>query len=209
MLSRGLAALSFLALAFAGFGSLDARAQSDTVAFSAAPMTTGALVVPPAGLLGFCVKNLAECQRAGEMPAVVDLSPDRRLDLEEVQTLVNARVHPRENSRHEWGFASDGYGDCNTYALEKRRELVARGWPKTALLLASAVTETGEGHLVLVVRTSGGDLVLDNRLAPVVDWTRLPYRWVSRQNEQRLTIWVSIEARPIYTSSAAGPKVGS
>ncbi|HMK67249.1 MAG TPA: transglutaminase-like cysteine peptidase, partial [Stellaceae bacterium] len=143
-----------------------------------------------------------------ETPTVVELSPDRMLDLAEVQALVNARVHPRENSRHEWEFASDGYGDCNTYALEKRRELIARGWPKTALLLASAVTETGEGHLVLIARTSRGDLVLDNRLSPVVDWTRLPYRWVSRQNEQRLTIWVGIEARPIYTSSAASPKAG-
>lgn len=201
-------ALSFLIAAFASIGGLGAEAGPNEVAAAPAAMPTGPLVVPPAGVLGFCVRNRAECQRVAQQPAAVQLSPDRRTELQEVQSLVNSRVRPRENPRHAWEYASSGYGDCNTYALEKRRELLARGWPATALLLASAVTETGEGHLVLIARTSAGDLVLDNRVPDVVDWTRLPYRWVSRQSEQRLTIWVSIGQRPVYTSASATEKVG-
>jgi len=205
---RRIFACSLLIIGFACIGGLQAEAAPDEIAVAPALMETGPLVVPPAGVLGFCARNLAECQRVAEQPALVQLSPDRRLDLEEVQTLVNARVHPRENPGHAWEYADGGYGDCSTYALEKRRELLARGWPKTALLLASAVTETGEGHLVLIARTSAGDLVLDNRLEPVVDWSRLPYRWVSRQSEQRLTIWVGIQPRPIYTSATVTQKSG-
>jgi len=207
VLRRGFA-LSLLILAGASLGGLRAEAASNEIAVAAAPMPTGALVVPPAGVLGFCVKNLAECHRIAQQPAVVQLSPDRWLELQDVQTQVNLRVLPRENPRHSWEYASSGYGDCNTFALEKRRELLARGWPETALLLTSAVTETGEGHLVLIARTSAGDLVLDNRLAEVVDWSRLPYRWVSRQSEQRLTLWVSIKPQPIYTSASATLKAG-
>jgi predicted transglutaminase-like cysteine proteinase len=205
---RGLVIASLLTVVFASIGVPRAEAAPNDVAALAMPMTTGGSVIPPGGVIGFCVKNLGECKAVAQPSAVVELTPDRRRDLEDVQALVNARVRPRENPRHAWEYASAGYGDCNTYALEKRRELLARGWPQTALLLASAVTETNEGHLVLITRTSAGDLVLDNRLAPVVDWGRLPYRWVSRQSEQRLTIWLSILPRPVYTSANATGKVG-
>lgn len=165
-------------------------------------MTTGAAIMPPGGVIGFCIKNLRECMSVPQQPTVVELTADRQRDLEDVQKTVNADIHPRENATHAWAYASAGYGDCNSYALEKRRALIARGWPQTALLLASATTETDEGHLVLIVRTSAGDLALDNRLAPVVDWTRLPYRWISLQSEQRFTIWHSIVPRSILTSDA-------
>ena len=76
--------------------------------------------------------------------------------------------------------------------LEKRRELMALGWPRQALLLTTALTERGEGHMVLVVRTSGGDLVLDNRVRWVVDWRDLPYQWLSRQSAANPALWVAI-----------------
>ena len=46
--------------------------------------------------------------------------------------------------------------------MTKRHELMARGWPARSLLLAEVVTNWGEHHLVLVVRTRTADLVLDN-----------------------------------------------
>jgi predicted transglutaminase-like cysteine proteinase len=172
------------------------------LAATGTPMPTGASARPPAGLLGFCIKNLQECIPTAEGPAEVALTPERWRDLTEVQETINTQVRPRQNESHAWEYAVGGSGDCNTFALEKRRALLARGWPRTALLLAAAITETNEGHLVLIVRTTAGDLVLDNRQAAVVEWSRLPYRWVSRQSEQRPAQWVSILARPILTSDA-------
>jgi predicted transglutaminase-like cysteine proteinase len=159
---------------------------------AAAPMPTGKAVVPPGGFIGFCARHLPECQGFSPAPAVVELTAARRQQLEAVQARVNAALTWREDPRHEWDYPTDGFGDCNRFALEKRRELMALGWPREALLLASAVTEHGEGHLVLVARTSEGDLVLDNRMPPVLDWTRLPYRWISRQSEQSPVTWLEI-----------------
>ena len=52
--------------------------------------------------------------------------------------------------------------DCNDYAVTKRHKLLALGWPSSSLLLAKVVVPSGEHHLILVVRTSEEDLVLDN-----------------------------------------------
>jgi predicted transglutaminase-like cysteine proteinase len=158
---------------------------------AAAPMATGAAVVPPAGFIGFCARHLSECSGA-RTPVVVALTPERRHELEAVQAEVNASIRPREDPAHVWDYPADGTGDCNKFALAKRRALIALGWPREALLLTAALTEGGEGHLVLLVRTDAGDLVLDNRLAPVVDWTRLPYRWLSRQSARNPALWVGI-----------------
>lgn len=54
------------------------------------------------------------------------------------------------------------YGDCEDYALEKRRQLIAAGVPESALSLAVAVTSRGEGHAVLMISLKSGDWVLDN-----------------------------------------------
>lgn len=161
-------------------------------AIAGVPMPTGADVVPPAGFIGFCVKHLAECSGAAKETAVVELTEERERQLDAVQTEINHAIEPREDPAHLWDYPTNGQGDCSKFALAKRRQLIDLGWPREALLLTTAITERGEGHLVLVARTSQGDLVLDNRVATVVDWERLPYRWVSRQSEKRPTEWVSI-----------------
>ena len=43
-----------------------------------------------------------------------------------------------------------------------------------ALLLSEVATSWGEHHLILVVRTSAGDLVLDNLTSQIRPWTRAP-----------------------------------
>ena len=169
------------------FGGLVALSASAGV-----PMPTGPDVIPPAGFIGFCVKHLAECTGSSQNVAVMELTEERERQLDNVQADINREIEPTEDPAHSWDYPTNGQGDCNKFALEKRRELIELGWPREALLLTTAITERGEGHLVLVARTSQGDLVLDNRVASVMDWQRLPYRWVSRQSEKRPTEWVSI-----------------
>jgi predicted transglutaminase-like cysteine proteinase len=159
-----------------------------------APMSVGLAAAPPAGLMGFCLKYQSECTQPDGQPTVVALSGDRLRQLEDVQAKVNNDIQPRDVPGHAWDYPTNGTGECNEYALEKRKELIALGWPREALLLTAAYTERGEGHLVLVARTSGGDLVLDNRTAAVLDWSYLPYRWVSQQSARGLVQWVSLTA---------------
>ena len=171
-------------------------------ALAAPHMATGDAAVAPRGFIGFCLRYQGECKSATPAPVAVDLTEDGELQLEFVQAKVNRLVRPRANPDHVWDYPTDGYGDCNKYAIAKRAELIALGWPRTALLLAAATTEDGEGHLVLVVATSKGDLVLDNRQRHIVEWRDLPYRWISRQNPRNLAEWVSIVQRPVITADA-------
>jgi predicted transglutaminase-like cysteine proteinase len=176
-------------------------------ALAAPHMATGDAAVAPRGFIGFCLRYQGECKSAAPAPVAVDLTEDGELQLEFVQAKVNRLVRPRANPDHVWDYPTDGYGDCNKYAIAKRAELIALGWPRTALLLAAATTEDGEGHLVLVVATSKGDLVLDNRQRHIVEWRDLPYRWISRQNPRNLAEWVSIVEQPVVTADArsSGP----
>jgi len=73
------------------------------------------------------------------------------------------------------------YGDCEDYALEKRRRLIEAGVPESALSMAVAVTARGETHAVLVVSFASGDWVLDNLTPWATPWEDLNYRWVQRQ----------------------------
>ncbi len=73
------------------------------------------------------------------------------------------------------------YGDCEDYALEKRRQLLEAGVPESALSLAVAVTARGESHAVLMISLKSGDWVLDNLTPWATPWEDLNYRWVERQ----------------------------
>jgi len=165
-------------------------------------MPLGRPAVPPAGFLSFCARYLRECRPGQRDPVPVALTPEKRRELDAVQARINAAITPREDPAHLWDYAVDGYGDCNKFALGKRRELIERGWPREALSLAAATTERGDGHLVLVAHTNEGDLVLDNRLAPVVDWASLPYRWISVQSAENPAKWMNVLTQPIATAAA-------
>jgi predicted transglutaminase-like cysteine proteinase len=88
----------------------------------------------------------------------------------------------------EW-LVSPKYGDCNDYAVTKRHELLALGWPSRTLLLSEVATSWGEHHLVLVVRTAGGDVVLDNLNANVYPVSKARYEWVRIQSPLNPKFW--------------------
>jgi predicted transglutaminase-like cysteine proteinase len=165
-------------------------------------MKTAEAVVPPMGFIGFCVKHSSECLTNASDTHPMALTAERRAELDRVQADINWQIKPREDPSHAWHYAEDGYGDCNTYALTKRKALIAMGWPEDTLLLAAVYDELGEGHLVLVARTSEGDLVLDNRLPPVVAWEALPYRWVAMQSQQSPARWVKVVDQRVMLATA-------
>jgi predicted transglutaminase-like cysteine proteinase len=156
---------------------------------------TGDAVTPPSGFIIFCARHMQECLISSANPSLVAFTRNRRAELEQVQVAVNKTITPRANPAQTWDYARDGAGDCNTYALTKRQALIARGWPEDSLLLAAAYDELDEGHLVLIVRTSVGDFALDNRVNRIVEWSALPYRWISMQSQYSPARWVKIVDR--------------
>ena len=88
-------------------------------------------------------------------------------------------------------------GDCNDYAVTKRHELLKRGWPSSALLLAEVVMPSGGHHLILVARTSSGDLLLDNLSPMVRPWTQARYQWVRIQSPANPAFWMVASSKGI------------
>ncbi|WP_461330447.1 transglutaminase-like cysteine peptidase [Bradyrhizobium liaoningense] len=62
----------------------------------------------------------------------------------------------------------------------------------SSLLLSEVVMRSGEHHLVLLVRTSSGDFVLDNLTPRVKPWSRTPYRWVRVQSAGNVGLWATV-----------------
>lgn len=116
-----------------------------------------------------------------------------------------------------WEAADAAGGDCEDFALAARAQLMAAGWARGALRLATAWTEKGEFHVVLTVDVRRRNdavttLVVDRRYRNVVNWrdmVRAGYRFVSRQAAVGAT-WVDL-ARPVipHTPDLAAPSAAA
>ena len=110
---------------------------------------------------------------------------------------VNSSVNRKIRSRDEpgradiWRVASDE-GDCEDFALTKRAALIDAGFPTSAVLIAIARTSQGVLHAVLIVRTNGGDIVLDNRVRTIRPWNPASYRWLKVQSPTDPRIWLAM-----------------
>jgi predicted transglutaminase-like cysteine proteinase len=63
--------------------------------------------------------------------------------------------------------------------LAKRRALIKAGFSPSALRIAYVTTSSGEGHAILVVKTSRGDMVLDNLNGTVRPLSQSGYHIIS------------------------------
>jgi len=118
--------------------------------------------------------------------------------LELVNADVNARVRSLSDIDHYgiddyWELPLEGgggAGDCEDYALEKRKILMSRGVPMRALSIALVRTALNESHAVLLVRTDRGEYVLDNLTHAIMPWQSARYTWVKWQSRENPNVWV-------------------
>jgi predicted transglutaminase-like cysteine proteinase len=158
--------------------------------------------LPPMAFTQFCLRYAQQCkpQQILFRGGPVRLTAERWEDLKDVNNSVNAAIIPERNTEglagEKW-LINPASGDCNDYAVTKRAQLLERGWPARDLLLSEVVTPWGEHHLVLVVRTSTGDLVLDNMSHQIRPWTKVPYQWVRMQTPKNPNYWASLADRRV------------
>lgn len=178
------------------------------------PMPVSAAVQAPAGLVDFCTRDETDCApagilRAADVPArtQVALTAARWRELNDVNFAFNHTIRPVTDlalyHKVEYWQYPQGAGDCEDFALAKRRELIARGWPAESLLFATARIPSRELHAVLVVSTDHGDFVLDNAHDFVELWTALPYQWVARQMPGEMLSWRRAGTDSTLTSTAS------
>lgn len=163
----------------------------------------------PVGAADFCHRRAAECAPYKHPIAAETLTDARWMELLQVNASVNTNIKPMSDMElygveEFWTYPTSGYGDCEDYALEKRRQLMELGWAPSTLLIAVVRQANGEGHAVLMVRTDRGDLVLDNQAGEVRLWNETPYRYLKRQSQLSFAQWVDIsdDRTTIVTASA-------
>jgi predicted transglutaminase-like cysteine proteinase len=195
----GFAALSLLVL--------PAKAGARVVESSLSPL--GPETSIPFGWVDFCQRYAGECDETASAPEAIELTPAALRKIESVNKQINALIEPVADAEHAgapdaWDYPVDGKGDCEDYALLKRRTLIEAGFPRAALLMTVVKDGNGDGHSVLMARTTHGDYVLDNLTNEVKAWTKTNYRFVKRQSQENQNVWVSIgapTAAPMYVAN--------
>jgi predicted transglutaminase-like cysteine proteinase len=156
-------------------------------------------LLPPIGHSRFCLRYPDDCEVRGidfrRRNIVLTLA--RQIELNSVNRQVNREIVPKltagNGATEEW-LISPPAGDCKDYAITKRHELLARGWPSRALLLSEVVIPSGEHHVVLIVRVKDVDLVLDNLETDIwsVAMTHGQYQWVRIETPQNPKFWTRV-----------------
>ncbi len=151
-------------------------------------------VAPPSGAVRMCGSYGWACATGGASlsQAQVDLA-------ERVSREVNHRVREISDQAQygraeKWALPTTRGGDCEDFALLKKRELIARGIPANRLLIASVFDRRRNAHAVLVLRTDRGDLILDNLTDRVVGWRETGYTFLRMQDPSDPRRWVSVLA---------------
>jgi predicted transglutaminase-like cysteine proteinase len=161
---------------------------------------------PPYGFVQFCERMPAECAQGVPEEQRFSATPERLSELDALNRAVNREIAPATDmeiyGQAEYWTIPTTRGDCEDYALLKRKRLIARGWPASALLMTVVRDEKGEGHAVLTARTVQGDFILDNKVNEVKSWNRTRYEYVMRQSYLNPTIWMSLDPREANSSLA-------
>ena len=186
------AALAFVAAAYGLFGGETEAADTgfDVIA-------VGGPTLSPYGWVDFCDRYRGECDVGAAAPQVAALNPSSLAVLRRVNAGVNAAIKPLSDMDHwgvvdQWDYPDDGYGDCEDYALLKRRLLMEQGFPRQALLMTVVKDHSGEGHAVLTVKTDRGEIILDNFDDELRGWRQTGYRFVKRQSEANQNVWLDV-----------------
>jgi len=144
----------------------------------------------------FCLRYPSDCKSDPTENQRIELNAETSELLKRVNHRVNMYINPRPKSYgpnlgEGWTIAPE-MGDCNDYAVTKRHELLENGLPSKALRLAVVKTASGIGHLVLVVVTTKGDIVMDDLTEEIRPWQSTDYHWLNIQSASDPKFWYKI-----------------
>lgn len=150
----------------------------------------------PVGHLEFCNTRPDECRPNDRIIPATGLTETTWQQLVNVNAYYNQNVVPVTDEDlykvAEFWTYPNGYGDCEDFALAKRRDLINAGWHPSTLMIAVVKEANGNGHAVLLARTDRGDLVLDNQNGTIRLWSETPYKFIKRQSQAHSGQWVDM-----------------
>ena len=189
MIGKGFAAVFGCLLAFAA----PAVAGTQKPVFAKEYAET----LPPIGFVEFCQRNPDACQPAEGKQRRVSMTEEKWLLVRMVNAFVNGAIAPITDETlygtpEYWTLPADA-GDCEDLVLLKKKILQQKGIPAEALRITVVLDEHGEGHAVLSLTTTKGDVILDNRRNEIRRWNATGYTMLKRQSAQDPRKWVSLE----------------
>lgn len=149
-------------------------------------MREGGHIRAPFAFIRYCVASPGACEGGAGGP--LDWSAATKAALVEVNRRINRSIRPVHDRGDTWRSDVKA-GDCEDFALTKRHALLKAGFSSSALRMAVARTPSGEGHAVLVVKTTEGDFVLDNRTDRLLAWHQTDLTFVKIASAQDPRLW--------------------
>jgi predicted transglutaminase-like cysteine proteinase len=191
----------FAAALSAGHANARSRSAQDSNALT--PIADASPTLAPFQHVRFCLRYPSECKSNPAESERIDLNAETSELLTRVNHSVNISIIPTPKSygsdlQDGWTIAPN-MGDCNDYAVTKRHELLESGLPAKALRLSVVKTASGIGHLVLVVVTTKGDIVMDNLTETIRPWQSTDYHWLKIQSAADSRFWYEIKAPVVGT----------
>jgi predicted transglutaminase-like cysteine proteinase len=179
-------------------GGADARSRPHQDSNLLTPIVGSSPTLAPFQHVRFCLRYPSDCKSDPKEQERIDLSVETSELLTRVNRSVNLSITPTPKSYGSnlgdgWTIAPDK-GDCNDYAVTKRHELLESGLPSKALRLSVVTTASGIGHLVLVVITTRGDIVMDNLTEDIRPWRSTDYHWLKIQSASDAKYWYEVKA---------------
>jgi predicted transglutaminase-like cysteine proteinase len=164
------------------------------------PIVNASPALAPFQHVRFCLRYPSDCKSDPSEKERIDLNAETTELLKHVNHSVNISIFPTAkghgpNLNDGWTIAPE-MGDCNDYAVTKRHQLLEDGLPSRALRLSVVKTASGIGHLVLVVMTTGGDLVMDDLTDEIRPWQSTNYHWLKIQSATDSKFWYEIKSPP-------------
>jgi predicted transglutaminase-like cysteine proteinase len=179
-------------------GNAGARSRSSQDSNPPAPIVDASPTLAPFQHVRFCLRYPSDCKSDPTEHNRIELNAETSELLKRVNHSVNISIIPTSKSYGAnlgdgWTIAPD-MGDCNDYAVTKRHALLESGLPSKALRLSVVKTATGIGHLVLVVATTRGDIVMDNLTEAIRPWQSTGYHWLKIQSAADSRFWFEVKA---------------
>lgn len=169
-------------------------------------IVNGSPTLAPFQHVRFCLRYPSDCRSKSTENERIELNAETSDLLKQVNYSVNMSITPTLKSygpelQDGWTIAPVT-GDCNDYAVTKRHELLESGLPAKALRLSVVKTTSGIGHLVLVVVTTKGDIVMDNLTEAIRPWQSTDYQWLKIQSTNDARLWYQVKAPDTSVSDA-------
>ena len=159
-------------------------------------MEVGSRTSQPIGHYDYCKQNRADCGYKTNNTNPVKLTRARWAEMVEANTHANSVVKPVTDKQYygveELWVLPKTHGDCEDFALLKRKQLMRQGWPASSLLVTVVRQNNGDGHAVLTVRTDRADYILDNLDGKIHQWNKTEYTYLKRVSAKHSGRWEDI-----------------